>query len=75
MVIDDLPAALEVDKAVVENAINATVEIIAEANRLAEAERETAGGNRSSLTPILSVPRIVRRKSPSTVSLAAPSDG
>ena len=42
MVIDALPAALEVDKNLVEAAIAATAEIIAEANRLAEAKRETA---------------------------------
>ena len=42
MVLDNLAVALEVDKAVVENAIAATAEIIAEANRLAEAEREAA---------------------------------
>jgi hypothetical protein len=42
MVIDALPAALEVDKNVVEKAIAATAEIIAETNRLAEAERDAA---------------------------------
>ena len=42
MVIDALPAALEVDKNVVEEAIAATAEMIAEANRLAEAKREAA---------------------------------
>ena len=40
MVLDNLAVALEVDKAVVEETITATVEIIAEANRLAEAKRE-----------------------------------
>jgi hypothetical protein len=42
MVLDNLAAALEVDKNVVENAIAATAEIIADANRLAEAERDAA---------------------------------
>ena len=42
MVLDNLAVALEVDKVVVENAITATAEIIAEANRLAEAERDAA---------------------------------
>jgi hypothetical protein len=42
MVIDALPAALEVDKKVVEEAIAATAEIIAETNRLAEAKRDAA---------------------------------
>ena len=42
MVLDNLAVALEVDKAVVENAIAATAEIIAETNRLAEAERDAA---------------------------------
>ena len=42
MLLDNLAVALEVDKAVVEEAITATVEIIAETNRLAEAEREAA---------------------------------
>jgi hypothetical protein len=42
MVLDNLAVALEVDKVVVENAIAATAEIIAENNRLAEAEREAA---------------------------------
>jgi hypothetical protein len=42
MVIDALPAALEVDKNVVEKASAATAEIIAETNRLAEAERDAA---------------------------------
>lgn len=42
MVLDALPAALEVDKNVVEGAIAATAEMIAEANRLAEAKREAA---------------------------------
>ena len=42
MVLDNLAVALEVDKNVVENAIAATAEIIAEANRFAEAKREAA---------------------------------
>jgi hypothetical protein len=42
MVLDNLAVALEVDKNVVEEAIAATAEIIAETNRLAEAEREAA---------------------------------
>ena len=42
MVLDNLAAALEVDKVVVEEAITATAEIIADANRLAEAERDAA---------------------------------
>ena len=42
MVLDNLAVALEVDKVVVENAIAATAEIIAEANRLAEAKRDAA---------------------------------
>ena len=42
MVLDNLAVALEVDKVVVEDAIAATAELIAEANRLAEAEREAA---------------------------------
>jgi hypothetical protein len=42
MVIEALPAALEVDKDVVEEAIAATAEIIAEAERLAEAKRDAA---------------------------------
>ena len=42
MVLDNLAAALEVDKVVVEEAITATAEIIADANRRAEAEREAA---------------------------------
>ena len=42
MVLDNLAVALEVDKVVVENAIAATAELIAEANRLAEAKREAA---------------------------------
>jgi len=66
MVLDNLAVALEVDKVVVENAIAATAQVIADANRLAEAEREGHGGNRSNPMPILSVPRIVRRKSRST---------
>ena len=42
MVLDNLAAALEVDKVVVAEAITATAQIIAEANRLAEAKREAA---------------------------------
>jgi hypothetical protein len=42
MVLDNLAVALEVDQAAVENAIAATAEIIAEANRLAEEKRDTA---------------------------------
>jgi hypothetical protein len=42
MVVDNLAAAIEVDKNAVENAITATAEIIAETNRLAEAERDAA---------------------------------
>jgi len=42
MVLDNLAVALEVDKVVVENAIAATAQVIADANRLAEAEREGA---------------------------------
>ena len=42
MVLDNLASALEVEKVVVENAIATTADIIAEANRLAEAKRETA---------------------------------
>jgi VIT1/CCC1 family predicted Fe2+/Mn2+ transporter len=42
MVLNNLAVALEVEKAVVEEAIAATAEIITEANRLAEAEREAA---------------------------------
>ena len=42
MVIDALPAALEVDKEVVEEAIRSTAEIIAEAERHAEAKRDAA---------------------------------
>ena len=42
MAIDALPTALVVDKKVVDDAIVATAEIIAETNRLAEAEREAA---------------------------------
>ena len=42
MVLDNLASALEVEKVVVENAIAATADIIAEANRLAEAKREAA---------------------------------
>ncbi len=42
MVLDNLAVALEVDEVVVENAIAATADIIAEANRLAEARREAA---------------------------------
>ncbi len=42
MVLDNLAPALEVEKVVVENAIAATADIIAEANRLAEAKREAA---------------------------------
>jgi hypothetical protein len=42
MVLDNLAVALEVDKNVVEEAITATAEIIPEANRLAEAERDAA---------------------------------
>ena len=45
MVLDHLAAALEVDKVVVEKAITATAEIIADANRLAEAERDAAWRN------------------------------
>jgi len=42
MVLDNIAVALEVDKVVVEEAIAATAEIIAEANRLAEAKRDAA---------------------------------
>jgi len=42
MVLDNLAVALEVDKVVVENAIAATAQVIADANRLAEAGREAA---------------------------------
>ena len=42
MVLDNLAVALEVDKDVIEGTIAATAEIIAETNRLAEAEREAA---------------------------------
>jgi hypothetical protein len=42
MVLDNLAAALEVDQVEVEEAIAATAEIIAEANRLAEAKRDAA---------------------------------
>ena len=42
MVLDHLAVALEVDKGVVENAIAATTEIIAEAERHAEAKRDAA---------------------------------
>jgi len=42
MVLDNLAVALEVDKVVVEEAIAATAEVIADANRLAEAKREAA---------------------------------
>jgi hypothetical protein len=42
MVLDNLAVALEVDKVVVEEAIDATTQILAEANRLAEAERDAA---------------------------------
>ena len=42
MVLDNLAVALEVDQAVVENAIGATAEMIAEANRLAEEKRDAA---------------------------------
>ena len=42
MVIDDLAVALEVDKVVVEEAIAATAEIIAEAKRLAEPKQDAA---------------------------------
>jgi hypothetical protein len=42
MVIDALPTALEVDKDVVEEAITATVEMIAEAKRLGEAKQDAA---------------------------------
>lgn len=42
MVLDNLASALEVEKVVVENAIATTADIIAEANRLAEAKREAA---------------------------------
>jgi hypothetical protein len=51
MVLDNLAVALEVDKAVVENAITATAENIAEANRLAEAEREAEAIWRSCIAP------------------------
>ena len=42
MVLDNLAVALELDKVVVEEAIVATAQVIAAANRLAEAEREAA---------------------------------
>ncbi len=42
MVLDNLAVALEVDEVVVENAIAATADIIAEANRLAEEKRDVA---------------------------------
>jgi hypothetical protein len=42
MVLDNLAVALEVDKVVVENAIAATAQVIADANRLAEANRDAA---------------------------------
>lgn len=42
MVLDNLAVALEVDKVVVENAIAATAQVIADANRLAEAKRDAA---------------------------------
>jgi hypothetical protein len=42
MVLDNLAVALEVDKVVVEEAIAATAQVIADANRLAEAKREAA---------------------------------
>jgi hypothetical protein len=42
MVLDNLAAALEVDKNVAENAIAATVEVIADANRLAHEKRDAA---------------------------------
>ncbi|HEY8072099.1 MAG TPA: hypothetical protein VIE47_09065 [Methylocystis sp.] len=42
MVLDNLAVALEVDKVVVENAIAATAQVIADANHLAEAERDAA---------------------------------
>ena len=42
MVLDNLAVALEVDKNVVENAIAATTQIIADANRLAEEQRDAA---------------------------------
>ncbi len=42
MVLDNLAVALEVDKNVVEGAIAATAEVIADANRLAEEKRDAA---------------------------------
>ncbi len=42
MVLDNLAVALEVDKNVVENAIAATTQIITDANRLAEEQRDAA---------------------------------
>ena len=42
MVLANLPAALEVDKDTVETAIRATAEMVLEAQRRAEAEREAA---------------------------------
>ena len=65
MVLDNLAVALEVDKDVVEKAIRSTAEIIAEANRLAEAKRDAAWRESFKPTPILSEQRTVHRKSPS----------
>jgi len=42
MVLENLAVALKVDKVVVEEAIAATAQVIADANRLAEAKREAA---------------------------------
>ena len=42
MVLDNLAVALEVDKNVVEGAIAATAQVIADANRLAEEKRDAA---------------------------------
>ena len=62
MVLDALPTALEVDKEVIEAAVHATAEIIAEAERHAEAEREAAW--RASFAPHAYLLGTVDRPSP-----------
>ncbi|MGC1861614.1 MAG: hypothetical protein WA733_10930 [Methylocystis sp.] len=66
MVLDNLAVALEVDKNVVEKAIRFTAEIIAKTERQGETAWDAAWRASFKSPPTLSVPRIVRLKSPST---------
>ena len=67
MVLDNLAVALEVDKNVVERPSPPPPKSSPRPTVLPKRNETRLGGNRSSLTPILSVQRIVLLKSPSTV--------